>query len=271
MSDDFAYLEKMDYIKVDGAISSCIKNYLERSNASGYVIGLSGGLDSTVTLYMLVRSVGREKVFGLIMPEIESNLEDINDAIYIAEKLGIKYSVLDITNVVRSALDLFGESYETADKKAKGNLKARARMMILYYFANKNNYLVAATSDKSEYLLGYFTKWGDGAGDIYPIANLYKTQVRQLALYLGVPEKISYKPSSPGLWPGQKATDELKYDYSILDKIIFLLVEKQETVENVSKMLNIEKSDVENIWNTILKNSHKRIPLNSCTVSGVRE
>lgn len=260
-------LPKIDYEKTFSLISDCIRDYLERSGAKGYVLGISGGLDSTVTATILSKSVGKERVFGLILPERESSTEDIEDAVHVAEHLGIRYGVIDITSAVESILNQFADTYASSDKVAKGNVKARIRMVTLYYFANKNNYLVAATSDKSEYLLGYFTKWGDGSGDVYPIINLYKTQVRELAKYLGVPEKIVNKPSSPGLWPGQKASDELGLGYETLDEVLYLLVDKQMPIDDVSEQTGVPVEMVSSVWRRILSSTHKRKSLVSCPIA----
>ena len=111
--------------------------------------------------------------------------------------------------------------FDQNDRICKGNVKARTRMVILYYYANKLNKIVCGSSDKSETLMGYFTKWGDGAADMAPIMDLYKTQVRKLAIHLGIPEAIALKPSTPALWPNQSAEGELGIKYEVLDLILF--------------------------------------------------
>lgn len=256
----------IDYLKGAERIAKCVKDYLEASGASGYVVGISGGLDSALVSYLLVKGVGRDKVVGLILPEKETDIREIEDARFVAEWLGIRYIVLDITDAVENVLKMFGDSYERADRVAKGNVKARVRMISLYYYANTRNLLVAATSDRSEFLLGYFTKWGDGAGDIYPIISLYKTQVRKMAREVGIPERISSKPSSPGLWPGQTAEGELGMSYEEIDKILYILIDKQEPVEEASRFLGIQREKVEAVWRRVISSSHKRFKLQPCGV-----
>ncbi len=258
----------LDYKKITDELITCITSILEQSKKEGVVLGLSGGVDSSVTAALLTRALGPERVVGLIMPEKETNQKDVEDALLIAETLGIPYMVIDITKPVEEILKSFGATYENTDVIAKGNVKARIRMVMLYYYANTHNFLVAATSDRSEYLIGYFTKWGDAAGDFYPIISLYKTQVRRLALRLGIPESIALKPSSPGLWPGQKAIDELGIDYNVIDDILYLLVDKQEPINEVSKKLGISKETVESIWNRIISTSHKRRSPPACPLTG---
>ncbi len=257
-------LPELNYEKVTENITNCIKRYFKESGAEGIVLGLSGGIDSSVTAALLVKAIGSPRVTGLIMPEKESNTKDIEDAKIVAEHLGIKYYVMNITGIVEETLKLFGENYEDAPKIPKGNVKARGRMIVLYYYANKMNYLVAATGDKSEYYLGYFTKWGDAAGDIYPIIGLYKTQVRKLGAYLGLPSEIVKKPSSPGLWPGQTAEGELGLSYEIIDPIIYYLVEKQKPIGEVAATLGIDEKLVKDVWNRIISTQHKRSSLQAC-------
>ena len=257
---------EIDYSKAAEKIAQCVKDYLEVSKANGYVLGLSGGLDSAVTASLLVKGVGKDRVYALILPERESSREDVEDAKAVADSLGIRYVLTDITDPVENVLKMFGENYNTADRKAKGNLKARIRMATLYYFANRMGLLVAATSDRSEFLIGYFTKWGDAAGDIYPLISLYKTQVRGMAFFLGVPKSVAEKPSSPGLWPGQTAEGEIGMSYGEIDQILHLLVDRQEPIDEVSRVLGIPREKVEAVWRMVISSSHKRFKLQSCGV-----
>jgi NAD+ synthase len=142
---------------------------------------------------------------------------------------------------------------------AHGNVKSRLRAMILYYYANTNKGLVVGTGDKSEIMLGYFTKYGDGACDIQPIADLYKSAVRDLARHLGLPRRIFSKPSSPELWPGQVAEDELGLEYSKLDLILWRL-ERWMSPREISDELRIPQRTVEKVRIRWLKSEHKRRP-----------
>ncbi len=258
----------LDWSAIEHSIIKCIKKAVDETGVDGVVLGLSGGVDSSTCTALAAKALGPENVTVLIMPERESTKENIDDAISVAEHLGVKYHIINITSIVESVLNLFGDSYETSDKIAKGNVKARARMITLYYYSNKMKKLVIASSDKSEYLLGYFTKWGDVAGDIYPIIHLYKTQVRKLALHLGLPEKIANKPSTPDLWPGHKASEELGADYDVIDEILYMLVDLRKTATETSKELGIPITLVESVWRRVMENEHKRKPLRTCSLPG---
>ncbi|MGH9877386.1 MAG: NAD(+) synthase, partial [Nitrososphaerales archaeon] len=160
---------------VSGKIERFISSYLSESSAKGLVIGLSGGLDSSVVLKLCVNAVGPGKVLGILMPSRHTPQEDIKDATELAAALKVRYQVIDIDPIVERFAQVLPE-----DKRAMGNLAARVRMSILYYHAAINSYLVVGTSDRSERETGFFTKFGDGVADMLPIADLYKTQVRAL-------------------------------------------------------------------------------------------
>jgi NAD+ synthase len=155
------------------------------------------------------------------MPEEETyDSTDIQHAKLVAQKFGFDLEVIDISSTLKTCFQSL-PIYDTVHRLSKGNVKARIRMVYLYYYANKLNRLVCGSSDKSEIMMGYFTKWGDPAADISPIMDLYKTQVRQLALHIGVPAEIVTKPPSPRLWPDQLAEEELGVKYETLDLILF--------------------------------------------------
>jgi NAD+ synthase len=235
-------------------IERFISSYVSKSSSKGVVIGLSGGLDSAVVLQLAVNALGPSKVLGLVMPSDTTPAEDTRDALEQAKALGVRYLVIDINPL----LEKYTEALP-ADKRAKGNLMARIRMNILYYHAGVKGYLVAGTSDKSEAALGYFTKWGDGAADIMPIADLYKTQVRSLARYLKIPRTIAEKKSSPRLWDNHLAEDEIGMDYETIDQILQLL-DKKIKPKGAAKKLGIPARDVERIADMIEKSRHKRSP-----------
>ncbi|MCD6095129.1 MAG: NAD(+) synthase, partial [Thermoprotei archaeon] len=142
--------------------------------------------------------------------------------------------------------------------KANGNLKARIRMCLLYYYANVNNALVIGSSDKSEILIGYFTKYGDGGVDLLPIGDLYKTQVRQLAIGLGVPKKIAYKPSSPRLWPGHMAEDELGLSYEEIDIILYAYHDLGLSEDEIVQRCNVSADKVKRVISMVRNSEHKR-------------
>ena len=143
------------------------------------------------------------------------------------------------------------------DILAIGNLKARIRMSIIYFYANSKNYLVCGTGNKSEISIGYFTKHGDGACDIEPIGDLYKTDVYELAKYLEVPQEIIDKPPRAGLWNNQTDEDEIGMTYKLLDKILYHFIEKEIDADSIAKELNIEVNEVNDIINRVERNQHK--------------
>ncbi len=255
----------IDYEYVFERITNFIRWYVGRVGAVGAVVGLSGGIDSSLTAKLLVEALGPNRVLGLILPEKGSTpKEDVDDALELAELLGIEHRLIDITPIVESFLSVLPK----ADKVVVGNIKVRTRMVILYYFANARNMLVAGTSDKSELLIGYFTKYGDGASDFTPISDLYKTQVRMLARWLGLPEKIVSKKSSPRLWPGHMAEEELGITYDLLDQILYGLVDMRMNVDEVARKLGVSRELVSGIWKRILANEHKRRGPMGVQVSG---
>ncbi len=239
----------LPYETVKEKIVEFIKNEAKDKKA---VIGLSGGIDSSLTAYFLVASLGKEKVLGLIMPDSSSTpYEDVRDALSLASLLNINYRIVYIDNILRS----YTANFDFLDKKALGNLKARVRMSILYYFANINDGLVIGTGDKSEIYLGYFTKYGDGGVDILPIGDVYKTEVRELAVYFKIPESITNKKSSPRLWPGQTAEDELGVTYEVVDKILHELIDIKVPEEELLKKYGEAASKVINL---VKLSEHKR-------------
>ena len=252
---------ELDLPEVEKRIRRFIKEYVENAGANGIVLGLSGGIDSATTAAISSLSIGGSKVMGLMLPEKETyNNRDIDDAKLVAEKFGLKSQVCDIT----PALEGFYKTipiFDRADKLCKGNIKARTRMIYLYYYANKLNKIVCGSSDKSETMMGYFTKWGDVAADISPLMDLYKTQVRKLAEHMGIPHELATKPSTPALWPNQLAETELGVKYETLDLILYGL-ERFMTTEEIAQQLSVKKPLIEKVKNRWLAVEHKRrLPL----------
>jgi len=243
--------------KIKEIIENFISSYFEKADAKYAFIGVSGGIDSAVTLALTRNAIGNKRTIGIFMPESGVTLKkDYEDVKKLSEKLGVKIIKIDIKNIVNNFLKLL--PFLKKDKISKANLKPRIRMTILYSFANNKKGLVVGSGDKSEFYLGYFTKWGDGAADIYPILDLYKTQVRELGKYLELPEEIIKKPSSPRLWKGQSAEKELGLSYEIIDKIIRLKIEENLNTEEISEKLNLKIDIVKKIEERIEKNKHKR-------------
>jgi NAD+ synthase len=201
-------------------ITEFIKKVVEEAEAKGVVIGISGGVDSAVVAYLCVEALGKEHVIGLLMPTEYTPKEDFDDANNICKALCIRGYTVPLDPVLSTMKAWLSPVYDSSHKKAYGNMQARLRMLVQYYFANINNYLVAGTTDRTENTLGFFTKWGDGACDFEPILHLTKTEVRQLAREFRVPECIADKPSSPRLWSGHEAEKELGVSYEVVDKIL---------------------------------------------------
>ncbi len=254
-------LLKLDLPSVENRIKQFIKDYVKKCGAEGVVLGASGGLDSSTTAALASLSLGGNKVLGIAMPEEETyDVADIQNARRLAKKFEFKLHVVDISSTLKACFQSL-PIYDSADKISKGNVKARIRMVHLYYYANRLNRLVCGTSDKSETMVGYFTKWGDGAADISPIMDLYKTQVRQLALHIDVPVEIVTKPASPRLWTNQLAEKELGIKYETLDLILFGL-EHFMKPSQIAEQLKLPAKLVADIKRRWLATEHKRrLPL----------
>jgi NAD+ synthase len=246
-----------DWPEIEARIKRFIKDYVEKSGVKGIVLGISGGIDSCTVAALSALAIGGNKVIGLILPEKEThNLKDIEHARLVAQNFGFKTKAIDITQTLEafySSIPIFSNS----DNVCKGNIKARTRMIYIYYYANRLNRLLCGSSDKSETMMGYFTKWGDVASDISPIMDLYKTQVRKLAQHIGIPKAIVAKPSSPTLWPGQTAENELGIEYEQLDLILYGLEHFMKT-EEIAKQLSLEEELVDRTKRRWLSMEHKR-------------
>jgi NAD+ synthase len=249
----------MDYEMVERNIARFITNVVSEANADGVVLGLSGGVDSSVVATLCVKALGRKRVVGTFMPASFTPSEDQFDAKSLADNLGISTLFVPMTSIVEKLLEAV--PIKVGKRVAVGNVLARMRMIVNYYVANSVNYLVAGTGDRSEILMGYFTKYGDGGADLLPIGHLYKTEVRELATYLGLPPRLASKPSSPQLWDGQKATDEIPVDYPVLDQVLRGLFDANESTSDVAERLNIQLDMVERIRQTFKRSRHKRTVL----------
>lgn len=251
----------IDPVKVEERIVTFVRDYLEGAGRTGLVMGISGGVDSAVCAAVCSRAVGPENLLGLSLPEkATKRQDDIEHATVVADLVGIQLETVDITPVVNAVFEAV-PLFALEDNVANGNVRARARMIILYYYANRLGRLVAGSSDKSEAMLGYFTKWGDICADISPIMDLYKTQVKQLGKHLELPESIINKPPSPALWPGQTARAELGLGYDKLDPILYGL-EHSMTAQEIADHLSVPLTEVEDVEHRWLRAEHKRrLPL----------
>jgi NAD+ synthase len=221
------------------------------------VLGLSGGIDSTLVAHLAVEALGSENLHGLVMPGAVSSEENMSDAEWVAQDLEIPYDVFEINPIVDQFLDAYPEA--ESDTMAVGNARARTRAVLNYLVANHEGALVLGTGNRTEALVGYFTKYGDGAVDCHPIGNLYKQQVRQLAKHVGVPDELAEKEATAGLWAGQTDEEELGIDYDTLDAILALTVDGPLSVTATARQVDgASEDDVRRIRGMYERSEHKR-------------
>lgn len=250
---------KLNYKETAEEICNFMRKTVEEAKANGVVVGLSGGVDSSLIAALSVRALGKDKVLGVLMPTSFTPKEDVEDAGELAKQLEIRTEFVSIQGISEAFFkELNVDQKDSKQRMPMANVRARVRMIILYYYANLNNYLVVGTGDRSEDLIGFFTKYGDGGVDFLPICHLYKTQVRELAKYLGVPEKVAYKPSSPQLYPGHKATDEIPIGYEKLDPILIGLFDYKLKPEEVSRITGSAIEVVKEALRRFNMSKHKR-------------
>jgi len=220
------------------------------------VMGLSGGIDSSLTAHLVVEALGEDALHGLVLPGAVSSGENMSDAERVATELGVKYDVIEIDPFVDQLLDAYPEA--EGDREAVGNARARTRAVLNYLVANHEGGVVVGTGNRSEAMVGYFTKYGDGAVDCHPIGNLYKMQVRQLARHVGVPEDIVTKEPTAGLWQGQTDEEELGLGYDTLDAILALHVDGPLSADATARELDVPQSAVERVRTLSERSAHKR-------------
>ncbi|MHC1631618.1 MAG: NAD+ synthase [Methanotrichaceae archaeon] len=231
-----------------------IRRQVKAAESKGAVLGLSGGLDSAVVACLAAQSLGKENVLALLLPEHDlTPKDDLEDARTVARQLGIETKEIDISEILACYSKVL--SLESAPKVVSGNLKARIRMTLIYWYANLLHRLVLGTGNKTEIMLGYCTKYGDAAADILPLARLYKDEVRALGKQLGVPNRILEKAPSAGLWPGQTDEAEIGISYQ----------EANEILRGIERGLNPEElkrsygeSQVNLVLEKVEKSKHKR-------------
>lgn len=293
-------LAKIDSKIVKQEIIDFIKDIHNKTSTDGFIVGLSGGIDSTVVAYLLKEAVGKDKIYSYHLNSSTTPKEDTDHARLIAKLLDISYREIAVDTITDDFLNLTSNSsdfhssfspstssnslnsfnlnknYSNSQNKAvEGNLKARIRMVILYYFANLKNCLVAGTGNRSEVLIGYFTKYGDGACDFEPIGDIYKTQLKQLAKDWNIPDEIIDKPPRAGLWIGQTDEDEIGFTYDVLDELLYLIVDKKLSNEDIlkemkkmkevkevdeindNKEIKISLSEINDLRKKIANNQHK--------------
>jgi len=247
-------IKNNDYTTITETIEEFLSDQIEKNDVKGVVLGLSGGIDSAVIAYICKRKL-KEKTLAIIMPDTSITPKtETEDALKMIALTGIEYKLIDIKPIVAEYT-----MYLEPNEKSRGNLRARIRANILFYYANAKNYLVLGSSNKSEYLIGYFTKFGDGAADLTPIISLYKLQVREIARHLGVPDNIISKKSSPHLWKEHLAEEELGLTYEEIDSILYCLCDKKLSVDETVKITQIEKSIVDKVHKLNINSEHKRL------------
>ncbi len=238
-------------------IISFIRAYFRKAGKKTAIVGLSGGLDSAVTLALCSRALGKGKVVAVLMPSSSTPPIDLRDAKAFAKQAGATAISFPIERIIKS----FG--YLAQSRLGRANISARVRMASIYAMARQHGCLVVGTGDKSEFLLGYFTKYGDGGADLFPIGALYKTEVRALGARLGVPASILEKPPSPALWKGQTAESELGVPYPIADAVLSRL-ESGESKGSLSRAYG--KAAVSKIISRMEKNRHKLVAAPICKI-----
>jgi NAD+ synthase len=243
--------------KIEPKIIKFIKKSIENMGVKGAVVAASGGIDSAVTLHLTTHALGPENVTVITMPERDVTKErDIMDVRLHCEQLNLTCNTVDITSilhVIQKKLD----NYSSNDLISSGNLRSRLRMIIAYHYSNVEKKMVMGTSNKTELLIGFFTKYGDGGVDLMPLADLYKHNIKQLANYLRIPQSIIEKVPSPGLYPGQTDEGDLGCDYDTIDLILYLW-DKGYTNKEISEELDKPLHMVRSITNRIKANEHKR-------------
>jgi NAD+ synthase len=222
------------------------------------VVGLSGGVDSTLTVTLAVQALGSDRVVGLGLPAREPD-DSVQEARTMAEGLGIEFHECDL----RPLVDIFEDTVApelapSGGREAVGNVVARLRMTALYYAANARSLLVCGTANRSELLLGYFTKYGDGGADLFPLGDLYKTEVGALASHVGVPRRIVAKEPTADFWRGQTDAGDIGARYEDVDPVLRRVVDRSERVETAVEQLDVDPGVAERVAAMYVDSLHKR-------------
>ncbi|OLS13157.1 MAG: NAD synthetase [Promethearchaeota archaeon CR_4] len=241
---------ELDWADVTKRIVTFIKAHVP-GNA---VLGMSGGVDSSLVATLAVKALGKEKLHCILMPTKSNTMLDKQYALNVINQLGLSHETINIQTIL--------ESFEAQDPYARdfalNNLKPRIRMSLLYTYANTKNARVLGTSNRSEWMVGYFTKYGDGGADLEPITGLYKQQVFRLARFLSVPQEIVDRPPSAGLWAGQTTEGELGISYLKLDQILYG-TELGCSEDDLMKTCGVTEQEIELVQKKVANSAHKRI------------
>jgi NAD+ synthase len=238
----------------EATIHEFLRAHVAEAGAEGLVVGLSGGIDSALCARLARDALGPKRTHGLLLPDAAFPASLKEEVLAYAQQLGISCEALGIDGPESAVRAL---APEVTDRVSWGNVKARLRMTILYLWAREHRCLVIGTGNKSELLFGYFTKWGDGGGDLLPIGDLYKTQVRELAARLELPASIRTRPPTAGLWEGQTDEDEMGMPYSELDQILHGL-EQLRTPAEIAQATGLPIARVRTVVTVMERTRHKR-------------
>ncbi len=238
---------------VERILCGFIQQEIQRAGFSRAVLGLSGGIDSTVVVYLAAKALGPENVLAVTMPYKTSSEETRRDSAEVVERLGVQTVDVPITDQV----DAYFSQFPDASRLRRANKCARERMTVLYDQSAAFGALVLGTSNKSELLLGYGTQFGDMASAINPIGDVYKTQLRELAAHLEVPEAVLAKPPTGDLWIGQTDEDELGFSYPEVDSLLLLLVDQRWRTSELVRA-GFDEDFVERVAEMVRRNHYKR-------------
>ncbi len=245
---------KINESEVSVIIKDFIKTYVENSGCSGVVLGLSGGIDSSTAAVLCKQVLGKENLLCIFMPDSATPDDDVKHFEDLTKKFDIESLIIEIDSIEKEFLS---EIKLDLNELSICNIKSRIRMVILYSYANLLNRIVCGTSNKSEMLIGYFTKYGDGGVDLQPLGDLYKTQIYDLARYLKIPNSIITKPPTAGLKPNQLDEAEIGIPYNKLD-IILNGLENKNSLDIISNLADVTLSEVKRIKKMRERSQHKR-------------
>ncbi|MDH5721050.1 MAG: NAD+ synthase [Spirochaetia bacterium] len=234
--DELLPLPKINLAEAESILVQRLAEKIKNSGKEKAVIGVSGGIDSALTLFLTAKAIGHQNITALLMPYKTSSEASIKDGIEACEKAGVKYIVKELSR----AADAYFETEPDITQLRKGNVLARLRMIFLYDASAKNDAIVLGTGNKTEIILGYCTLWGDMASAMTPLGDLYKCHVKALAAYMGVPDTILKKPPSADLWEGQTDEGELQITYDLADRIIYHWVDEKKSAAEI--ILSLKES-----------------------------